>query len=383
MQTLKKIIKIPDWSADPDLKKMMDSYESYLKEEQERIWKKIIFGSIGVLKVPQPIINCCRKINLSTFPNYNSETIGQLLGKSGQHKQFFVNLTKVDLEIDKKAESTIVLGKYNAIAVAKAVELIKKLLAVGKWNQDKMSSLYEEVCKEWREKCIVRGTEILKDFLNYKDGEFTEELARCTGTLEYIYSFNQNILEHSMEVAQLTSNMASQLDLNALKAKRAGFFHDIGKATANLDDHVKEGVRIAKEAKLEPYIVHAIEHHHDKDMPSQIKIDHPYSALAQVADKLSAGREGARPRQIELIQARKEMIESRIVEIEWVDKVHIENAGNSLHVFIKPSAFDEKKIPLMKSEIKTKLIELSGEYKYNFEIEFLMMYHEIFFLSDI
>lgn len=85
----------------------------------------------------QPIDRCCKKINLQKFSNFNSETIGQLLGKKGQYKQIFVNVTGVDMEIDKvdqegKPTSTIVISKYNAEKVDKACKLIEKLMGLGK-----------------------------------------------------------------------------------------------------------------------------------------------------------------------------------------------------------------------------------------------------------
>lgn len=171
-----------------------------------------------------------------------------------------------------------------------------------------METLYEEVNLEFRERCKKIGEEWLKNFLQYE--EFSENLAVHVGTLQFVYSYSQNILEHSIEVSQIAANIATQLELDVLKAKRAGFFHDIGKATANFGDHVEEGLKIAQEEGLDDYIQNSIESHHGR-----VIADNPYSMIVKAADILSAGREGARPRQIELIEQRKDMIHKHMMAI--------------------------------------------------------------------
>ncbi|OAL10228.1 2',3'-cyclic-nucleotide 2'-phosphodiesterase [Candidatus Mycoplasma haematobovis] len=366
-----------NFENDPEVKKELEAYEKYIQENKKNIFNRIVLDAIYTLRIKQPIINCCKKIDLASFPNFTPETIGQLLGKEGQHKQFFINLTKVDLEIDKdkKNRSGIVISKYNSIDVEKACELIKKLLAVKRWDLKKMESLYEEVNREFRERCKKIGEEWLKNFLQYE--EFSEQLAVNVGTLQFVYSYSQNILEHSIEVSQISANIAAQLELDVLKAKRAGFFHDIGKATANFGDHVEEGLKIAQEEGLEEYIQNSIESHHGR-----VVADNPYSMIVKAADILSAGREGARPRQIELIEQRKDMIHKHLMTIPWAKKVVIKNVGNLVQIFIKPEKFSFDKLPIMRLETRAKLRQLQSEYSYNYQIEFHVIYEEHFLLEN-
>lgn len=353
----------------------LEIYEKYMHQNKSDIGRRIILDAIYNMRIEQPVINCCKRINLSTFPKYNEETIAQLLGKGGQHKQLFKNITKVDLELDKNNKNAVVVSKYNTIAVEKASELIKKLLNLDSWNVEKMPKLYEEVCDEWDKRCTVEGGRILREFLKYET--FTEELAKHVGNLQHIYSFSQNILEHSMEVAQLSANIAFQLDLDPLMAKRAGFFHDIGKAVANYEDHIDKGLKIGNDANLDDYILNAIESHHGR-----VKPNNPYSMIVACADKLSASREGARPRQIELVNNRMQMIEKEICKLEWVNKCVVKNAGNIVQVFSSLKEFPVDRLPQMKEEVREKLNKIKGEYTYNFQIELQIMYNEIFFLED-
>ena len=72
------------------------------------------------------------------------------------------------------------------------------------------------------------------------------EFVKLLGRLHFRHSFAQNILQHSVEVAQLMALMAAELGADIAAAKRAGLLHDIGKAV----NHEIEGPHALVGAEL-------------------------------------------------------------------------------------------------------------------------------------
>lgn len=355
----------------------LELYEEGIKQEKKEIFNRIVLNALHNLKLPQPITHCSKKIDLTKFPNFSDNSIGHLLGKKGNHKQEFTKITGINLELDKDTENTIVLSKYNGIEVEKAYRLIEKLFQKSNWSPAAMKKQYEIVKKEFTAHCIDEGSKVLKEILEYK--EFSDYLAEVVGLLNYCFSYSQNMMQHSLEVAQMSGNIAAQLGLDVLMAKRAGFFHDVGKATANYNDHVEAGIKIAKKEKLEPYIINAIECHHGK-----VKANNPYAIIVKAMDKVSAGRICARPLQNEIVDKRKKMLEVGLLKIEWIERVVFKNSGNLIQIFVKTKGmdFNHEKVPEMKQAVRDAIIQSQENYKYNYEIELKVIYEDKFLIQD-
>ena len=113
---------------------------------------------------------------------------------------------------------------------------------------------------------------------------------------------------HSKEVAYLSGMLADELRIDPTMAKRAGLFHDIGKAATHEVEgsHVQIGYDIAKRYNEPPEVLNAIVSHHEDEEANCIE-----SVLVKAADTLSAARPGAR----------REMVESYIKRLEALEKI--------------------------------------------------------------
>src|SRR5437764_8872485 len=153
------------------------------------------------------------------------------------------------------------------------------------------------------------------------------ELIKYLGKLQYRTSYGQNVLEHCLEVAKLAGNIAAELGLDVLLARRSGLFHDIGKAVE--DDggysHVLSGISIAKKCQEPEVVINAIASHH-RDFPA----NNLYSLIVLAADKLSAARPGARGYQSESYIERMNSLENIANRFPGIKKSYAFQAGREV-----------------------------------------------------
>ncbi|WP_245529180.1 HDIG domain-containing metalloprotein [Candidatus Mycoplasma haematominutum] len=247
-----------------------------------------------------------------------------------------------------------------------------------KGNLEDLSVLYRKISSTKRAEIERLGRDILVNFLEYEPNNISGEFSYSVGKTKYFFSYNQNLLEHLLEVSVLSANFASQLKLDVQKAKRAAFFHDIGKIVGQHSNHVSAGVSLAHQFRLEPYIVETIQFHHNYE----IRWETPYLPIVRTMDKLSAGRLGARPLQLEKTRERNEKLQSILVEIEEISKVEFLAGGHIIRLHLNPTLFSWDKLEEMKIKISQLVSEAELKYQYNYQFVFKLEFEASFMLED-
>lgn len=189
------------------------------------------------------------------------------------------------------------------------------------------------------------------------------ELTKLLGRLKYRFSYGQNVLRHSIEVAQLSSMIASELGVKVELAKRAGLLHDIGKAVDFQVEgpHAKIGADLVKQWDKSAEVVAAVAEHHGEEGFSGI-----LSFIVSAADAISGGRPGARRESLEHYLKRLEALESVANSFKGVEKSFAIQAGREIRIMVKPEEIDDLEAMRLTRDIVKKIeetLEYPGQIK--------------------
>ena len=284
----------------------------------------------------------------------NDDMKGRIIGREGRNIRTIEAVTGVDLIIDDTPEA-IVLSSFDPYRREIARVTIETLIKDGRIHPTRIEDVYDKVSKDMKAKVMEYGEAALFELGITK---VDPSLVEIIGKLHFRTSFGQNALKHSLEVAHLTGLMASEIGENVALAKRAGFFHDIGKAVDHEIEgsHVTIGSELAKKYKENEVVINAIESHHGDVQATSV-----IAELVAVADALSASRPGARNDSLENYIKRLQDLEAIANGISGIDKCYAVQAGRELRVIVKPEEVDDLGSYKVARDIKNK-IEDSLQY---------------------
>ena len=267
---------------------------------------------------------------------------GRIIGREGRNIRALELATGVDLIVDDTPEAVILSG-FDPIRREIARISLERLMQDGRIHPARIEELVEKVRQELDQKLFEEG-EAAAFSLGITD--IHPEVLKLLGRLRYRTSYGQNVLMHSLEVAQLAALMAVELGVNDTIAKRGGLLHDIGKAIDREMEgtHLELGRQVLDKYGEKREIIHAMECHHGDYDPTTVE-----AVLVNAADALSAARPGARREILENYVHRLERLESIANSMDGVSKSFAIQAGRELRIIVNAEKVtDEQSIWLSK-----------------------------------
>ncbi len=278
----------------------------------------------------------------------SSELKGRIIGREGRNIRAFENATGVTVLIDDEA-GAVTLSAFDPVRREIAREAMLRLIQDGRIHPTRIEEAVAAVKSEMDETIIRKGEEAAA-----RAGVplLAPEIIKVLGKLHFRQSFTQNLLDHSVEVAQLMALMASELGLDVNIARRAGLLHDIGKALSHEVEgpHAIVGADLIKRHGEGAAVVNGVASHHNEVAP-----EGPWGILVSAADAISASRPGARSESMTTYLKRVEDLEQIGNSFPGVDKCFALQAGRELRVFVTPQTINDEQAFALARSIAAKI----------------------------
>ena len=305
--------------------------------------KRIIIQSIQRVATETAVEN-----SVTVFHIDNDEVKGRVIGREGRNIRALENATGVEIVVDDTPEA-IVISAFDPVRREICRLALHQLVSDGRIHPARIEEVVAKVKKQVDEEVMETGKRTTIDLGIHG---LHPELVRIIGKMKYRSSYDQNLLQHARETANLCAVMASELGLNPKKAKRAGLLHDIGKVPDEEPEmpHALYGAKLAEKYKEKPDICNAIgAHHEETEMTSLI------APIVQICDAISGARPGARREIVEAYIKRLKDLENIAMSYPGVTKTYAIQAGRELRVIVGADKIDDKQTELLSDEIATRI----------------------------
>ncbi len=332
-----------------EITKLINKIEEEARRTADKKAKEIILTSIQ-----RNASEYTSESTITTVSLPSDEMKGRIIGREGRNIRTLENLTGVDMIIDDTPEVVVISG-FDPVRREIARVSLERLIQNGRIHPTRIEEVVEKVSQEIEENMLEEGEKAA-----YQLGipGLSKDALYHIGKLKYRTSYGQNMLNHSIEVANMSGIMAGELNLDVQLAKRAGLLHDIGKGSMVEGEgaHAIVGAEMAKKFGENDQCINVIASHHNDREPESFE-----AVIIQVTDAISASRPGARKESLDTYLKRLDNLEKIAMDFKGVEKCYAIQAGRELRVIVDNTIVNDEKAEEMAREVATKI---ESELKY-------------------
>ncbi len=323
-----QIMQNAEDEAEHELAKRYYALEQKMLNEVDEKAKKTI--ALSIQRLASDVVN---ESTTSQVGLPNDEMKGRLIGREGRNIRAIEAATGVDLIIDDTPEA-VTVSCFDPIRREVAKVALSNLIADGRIHPARIEESVNKAQKEVDDSIARSGEQAV---LDSGVRGLNPELIKLLGRLQYRYSYGENVLQHSVEVARIAGLIAGEIEADVQTSKAGGLLHDIGKALTHEFEgtHIELGEEVARRYSLSAGVTAAINEHHDDDRGSV------EAFVVAAADAISAARPGSRRDTVELYLKRLEALEDVANSFDGVQKSYAIQAGREVRILVQPDEIDD------------------------------------------
>lgn len=326
-----KVLLLKEVEADARLgaARIIREVEAEANQEGERRAREIV--TLAIQRVASDQVT---ETTVSTVELPSDEMKGRIIGRGGRNIRTIENITGVDLVIDDTPQA-IIVSSFDPVRREVARLALNRLIVDGRIHPARIEKIVEKAQEEVDAKIREEGE---RSAFELGIHGLHPDITKLLGRLHYRTSYGQNVLQHSIESAQLAAMMAAELGADVELAKIAGLLHDIGKAIDHEVEgpHAVIGAEVLTRYGLSEKITNAVGSHHAEMEQASLE-----AVLVQAADAISGARPGARRESLENYVKRIKALEQVANSFEGVETSFAIQAGREIRIIVKPNDIDD------------------------------------------
>ena len=344
-----KLMQMTERDIKQDMIGLINKLQNDAKEEAEDVAQTILVTAMERMSSEVTAERTVTAIKLA-----DEEMKGRIIGKEGRNIQAFQRVTGVDILVDD-TPGMIILSSFDPVRRQIARMSLELLMKDGRIHPGRIEEVVAKAELEINKEVNRAGEDAAREVGVVG---IPKEMLRLLGELKFRTSYGQNVLLHSVEMAQLSGLIAEEIGADVRITKTATLLHDTGKAVTHKMEgkHHHIAAELARKYGMSEEIAHAIESHHD-----DVEATTPEALVVRVCDSLSTARPGARNISSENFAERMRDLENIALGFKGIDKAYAISAGREVRIIVSPKDVDDLSAIKLARDIAVK-IESTMQY---------------------